>query len=237
MARAYVRSRLRLMGRSALAAGDETTLRARRASRSVVTDAPKERFETILPSHVVVALPAIGRTGPLAADVRGPSHSFQDQGTVLRAAIEVARRAVRDRECWQQRQAGVGDEREHPAFSGRVPHGDHESQLGSSRMRRTSQGSALATSCRVALAVRSPSEPSGWYQGTTFQATSRSRGRLAWSPIRKKFATVSSLLSAEMNPEPRADVALRPGFSSRNSTRALVPPFPTTLLGPLGVGE
>src|SRR5712692_3795200 len=101
MARACVRSRLRLMGRSALAAGDETTLRTRRASRSVVTDAPEGRFETILPSHVVVALPAVGRTGPLAADVRGPSHSFQDQGTVLRAAIEVARRAVRYRECWQ----------------------------------------------------------------------------------------------------------------------------------------
>ena len=64
----------------------------------------------------------------------------------------------------------------------------------------------------------------GWYQGTTFQATSWPRGRTAWSRMRKKFAAVSSLLSAEMKPEPRVDVALRPGFSSRNSTRAPVPP-------------
>jgi hypothetical protein len=38
------------------------------------------------------------------------------------------------------------------------------------------------------------------------------------------LAAVSSLLSAEMNPEPRDAVAIRPGFSSRNRTGALVPP-------------
>jgi len=74
----------------------------------------------------------------------------------------------------------------------------------SSRMRWTSQGSALSTSYRVPFAVR---WPSGWYQGTTFQATSLSRASSASSRIRKKFAAVSSLLSAEIKLEPRADAA------------------------------
>jgi hypothetical protein len=42
--------------------------------------------------------------------------------------------------------------------------------------------------------------------------------------MRKKLAAVSSLLPTEMKPEPRVDVAPRPGFSSRNTTRAPVPP-------------
>src|SRR5207302_5491331 len=75
-------------------------------------------------------------------------------------------------------QARVGDEGEHPAFPGTVPHGDHEPQFGQQPDEGTSKGSALATSGCVAFAVRSPS---GWYQGSTFQATSRSGGRPAWS--------------------------------------------------------
>lgn len=84
------------------------------------------------------------------------------------AAVEVAEQAVRDRERRHQRQAGVGDEREHPASPGAVSHGDHEPQFGQQPARQTRQGSALATSCRVAFAVRAV----GLVPGTTFQATS-----------------------------------------------------------------
>lgn len=140
---------------------------------------------------------------------------------MLRAAVEIAGRAVRDAECRQQGQAGFGDECGHPAFAGAVSQGDHELQLGEQLDEPGEPEQRADDMWRVALAVRSPS---GWYQGTTFQATSRSRGRLAWSRKRKKLAAVSSLLSAEMNPEPRDAVAIRPGFSSRNRTGALVPP-------------
>jgi hypothetical protein len=43
-----------------------------------------------------------------------------------------------------------------------------------------------------------------------------------WSPMQKKFAAVSSLLSAEVNPDMDrcSDMILRPGVSCRNSIRA-----------------
>jgi hypothetical protein len=91
---------------------------------------------------------------------------------------------------------------------------------GSSRIRRVSQGCAsnvLPRGVCGAFAVRLvPGHDVPRYEPVT-----RQTGLVAHA---KKLAAVSSLLSAQMNPEPRAAVARRPGFSSRKSTPALTPP-------------
>jgi hypothetical protein len=107
---------------------------------------------------------------------------------------------VRGRECGQERKAGICEKGEHPAFTGAFSHGDYESQFRQQPHEAREQGQRGGD----VLPGGVRGVPSGWYQGTTFQATSWSRGRPTWSRMRKKFAAVSSLLSTEMNPDPDA---------------------------------
>jgi hypothetical protein len=65
----------------------------------------------------------------IATGIGGPSHRRQDQGAVLWSTVEVAGRAVRGRKGRQQRQPGIGQEGEHPAFAGTLSHGHDEPQF------------------------------------------------------------------------------------------------------------
>jgi hypothetical protein len=121
---------------------------------------------------------------------------------------------VRDRERRHQRQAGVGDEREHPASPGAVSRGDHEPQFGQQPERRTSQGSAGDVLPR---GVRGARRRAGTrYDVPGDELTAGQGGLVARG---KKFAAVSSLLSAEMKPGAACGRGPAAGFSSRNSTR------------------
>ena len=70
------------------------------------TGTPQEALDTACTIHLTGARARTPTLTPdeltgtyhLAAGVRCPSHAGQDEGTVLRAAVGVARRGVRDRE-------------------------------------------------------------------------------------------------------------------------------------------
>jgi hypothetical protein len=97
-----------------------------------------------------------------------------------------------------------------------VTHGDHAPQLGNNRTRRASQGSvgdALARCVRRARAV-------GLVPGHDVPRHKSAAGQIGMVAHTEEVGGRVIVVVGGYEPEPRDAEIMRPGFSSKNSTRA-----------------